>query len=226
MLATDTHKKTVIPMAETTCKATASAQWFLEKPEDQAAPVRHQNNLDVYICGQEAFTKIAADLKRARHSVEIICWGFDPAMELTRDKQAHWPRGDRWGDLLRDVAAGKYNHGKPVQVRLLSWYGFIGSSLLGAGNMPGYSHDNRTTAQGARNLNSDDWTEGMAITPQDHRKDFNACWYQDAFQGRIGHLAIRTRNNDRPAVKESLEDEAGKRGLVENLGLKSVPTDH
>ncbi|MEJ8827466.1 phospholipase D-like domain-containing protein [Variovorax humicola] len=225
-IITDTHNKSVVPIAQDTRKATFSSQWFLEKAEDRAAPVRHNNNLHVYICGEEAFSQIADDLKKAKSSVEIICWGFDPAMELTRKERYTWPRGDTWGDLLRDVAAGKYNDGKPVQVRLLSWCGFIGSTLLGAHNMPGYSHDSKTTAQRARSLNSDDWTEGVAVTRPDQRKDFNATWYQDAFHGRIEHLAIRTRNNDRSAVNESLKDEAGKRGKVENLGLKVVPTDH
>ncbi|SFL88113.1 phospholipase D-like domain-containing protein [Variovorax sp. OV329] len=226
-IRTDTQHPITIPIPEDKRTATGAVQWFLEKNEDsKVAPVRYRNELDVYICGEDAFRQIAGDIRSARASVEIICWGFDPAMELTRERQETWPRGVTWGELLRDVAAGKFNGGHPVQVRLLAWYGFIGSTMLGANNMPGYSHDRRSTSQTNRPLNPDDWTEGLVFMPQDKRKEFNARWYQDAFVGAIDHLAIRTRDNSRSAVQKSLADEAGKRGAVENLGLSGLPTDH
>jgi len=64
--------------------------------EDKAAgdpPKYKKNSLNLFICGQDAFEAIAKDIKKAKASVEIICWGFDPAMELTRNGSV-WPRGD------------------------------------------------------------------------------------------------------------------------------------
>ena len=230
-----TQHKSVVPISEAQRSTMGSAQWLLEKPEDDKTPVYHANNLDLFICGEDAFNQIAADLKKARDSVDIICWGFDPAMELTRNGTT-WPRGDTWGGLLRDVAEGKYNGGKPVKVRLLSWYGFIGSSLLGANNMPGYGKDASFDARQAA-------SRGMAAAtmpggrkalppapeptePKDRREVFNARWYRDAFEGKLSNLSIRTRDGDENAVRESLRTELGKRDLSETLSLQKVATDH
>lgn len=225
MADSDTHHKSTVPIAENTRTAISSVQYLLEKAKDQHTPVFHANNLEVFICGESSFRKIAEDIKQAKTSVDIICWGFDPAMELTRSATS-WPRGETWGGLLKDVAAGKHNGGKPVQVRVLAWYGFIGSKI-GAANLPGYnSGQTTTTAQRATGLNPDDWTDGIAITPQDKRSDFNAQWYQDAFGGQLRNLSIRTRAGDSKAVSDSLKSEPGKRSWTETAGLETVATDH
>ena len=218
--------KSCTPISEAQRTTTGSAQWLLEACEDEKTPPYHANELQLFICGEVAFEQIAKDIKKAKESVEIICWGFDPAMELIRTKNT-WPRGLTWGDLLKEVAEGKHNGGKPVQVRLLSWYGFIGSTLLGGNNMPGYSKDDTTTAQRASPaFNPDDWTDGIAVTPQDQRKDFNAQWYQDAFGGRLKNLTIRIRDGDEKAVSANLANEPGKRGYTETKAMVKVATDH
>ncbi|RQU93610.1 phospholipase D-like domain-containing protein [Burkholderia cenocepacia] len=230
MSDTNTQNKSKAPVDVDKRQAVASAQWFLEKQADYYAPPYEKNNIDVFICGEDAFTQIAADLKAARHSVEIICWGFDPGMELIR-KGTVWPRGDTWGGLLRDVAAGKFNNGKPVQVRLLSWYGFIGS--LGSNNMPGHSSGRlnyeekmamMVGAAGGIYLPTDKSPQPQ--TPQERREDFNARWYDDAFAGRLPNLSVRTRDGNSKAVHESLAGEPGKRDFTEVLGLEKVATDH
>ncbi|WP_353627706.1 phospholipase D-like domain-containing protein [Ralstonia pseudosolanacearum] len=230
MSNTDTQQKSTAPISERTRSSAFSAQWLLEKAEDHAAPVYHANNLNVFICGEEAFKQIAADLKSAKHSVEIICWGFDPGMELIRTGTT-WPRGDTWGGLLRDVAAGKYNGGKPVQVRVLSWYGFIGSA--GANNMPGHTSGRLTYEEKmaravsmAGGIYLPTSNPPQPMTPQERREDFNARWYQDVFAGRLPNLSIRTRDGDTKAVQESLKGEPGKRDLTEKLGMEQVATDH
>ena len=230
MSNTDTQHKSRAPVRESTRTSTSTSQWLLEKAEDHAAPVYHTNNLDVFICGEEAFKQIAADLKSAKHSVEIICWGFDPGMELIRTGTT-WPRGDTWGGLLRDVAAGKFNGGKPVQVRVLSWYGFIGSS--GSNNMPGHTSGRLTYEEKmamavgmAGGIYLPTKNPPQPQTPQERREDFNARWYRDAFNGKLPNLSIRTRDGDSKAVQESLKSEPGKRGLLEELGMEKVATDH
>lgn len=122
---------------ELSCKATSTVQWFLEN-RSTTHPVTHNNELEVFVCGEKAFADIAKEIKAAKHSIDICCWGFDPGMELVRSEGTTWPRGETYGDLL--IAAGKGNgKDKPkVTIRLLVWHSKVGSPL--ALNMPGHSH--------------------------------------------------------------------------------------
>ncbi|MDP9603232.1 UNVERIFIED_ORG: phosphatidylserine/phosphatidylglycerophosphate/cardiolipin synthase-like enzyme [Variovorax paradoxus] len=235
MAAPVTQQKSVVPISESQRSTMGSAQWLLEKPEDAKTPVYHANNLDLFICGEDAFNQIAADLKSAKDSVDIICWGFDPAMELTRNG-TRWPRGETWGGLLRDVAEGKFNGGKPVQVRLLSWYGFIGSDLLGGNNMPGYGKDadfdiRQAASRGIAGAAMPGGRKALPppaepTEPKDRREVFNSRWYRAVFEGKLPNLSIRTRDVSEKAVKESLRAEPGKRGMIESAGFQKVATDH
>ncbi|APR35265.1 phospholipase D-like domain-containing protein [Paraburkholderia sp. SOS3] len=115
--------------------ASSSGQFFLEN--DPRVKKYYGNTLDFLICGEEGFRSIAKDLKEAKASADIICWGFDPGMELERDMDTSklsgggWPRGLTYGALLEQLA------GRGVRVRLLIWSNRIGS--LVQKNMPGYS---------------------------------------------------------------------------------------
>ncbi|OFA01355.1 cardiolipin synthase [Janthinobacterium sp. HH107] len=116
--------------------ATSSLQWLLENRNLKGKathPITHNNKLTLFICGQEGFADIAGEIAKAKHSIDLCCWGFDPGMELVRGNSATWPRGETFGDLL--IAAAR----RHVRVRLLIWYDRIGSPMVR--NMPGYSHD-------------------------------------------------------------------------------------
>lgn len=63
------------------------------------------------VCGEEAFAKVYECIEKARHSVDIISWGFDPAMRLKRDD----PNALPLGDLLKRKAE------QGVEVRVLIW---------------------------------------------------------------------------------------------------------
>ncbi|MCH4875224.1 hypothetical protein [Pseudomonas sp. TMW22091] len=96
--------------------------------------------------GQAAFGAVHDAIENARHSVDIITWGFDPAMRLKR------PVGLRVGDLL--AAKGKQG----LTVRVLVWrnvladfvektlpgigLGGSGGTALGSGIMNGTAADN------------------------------------------------------------------------------------
>ena len=115
--------------------ATSSVQWFLEKrntPGNRTHPITRNNRLTFFICGEEAFRDIACEIAKARQSIDLCCWGFDPGMELKRIPGRRWPRGETFGDLLLDAAA------RGVIVRLLVWYDSAGSRAML--NMPGHSH--------------------------------------------------------------------------------------
>src|SRR5471032_717288 len=127
---------------EVSRKATSTVQWLAEnlnKAGSITHPITHNNKLTVFMGGEESFADIADQIRRARGSIDICCWGFDPGMELVRGNGAAWPRGETYGDLL--IAAGK----RGVKVRLLVWYN-ASATLLSATNprnMPGHTHDIR-----------------------------------------------------------------------------------
>jgi len=224
-----TQYASTVPLSQAHPRSRGSAQWLLESAQDKDCPIHRCNRLQMLYCGEQAFARICDDIRRAKDSVEIICWGFDPSMELERGTGA-WPRGETWGDLLRDVAAGRYNEGKPVQVRLLSWYGVIGSAL--AHNMPGYQEPSdyeqrQGPMRGEASVIRPD-AGGMPdpVAVRDRREVFNASWYRAAEAGAIPNLNLRVRDGDMRAVWGSLEKEAGKRSFLETAGMVLVATDH
>ena len=204
----ETHHPGSVPMDLRKRSATATAQWLLERAEDSNSPIYHANQIEVLICGEEGFARILQDIRRAKHSVEIICWGFDPAMELERTGDT-WPRGPTWGDLLRDVAAGKYNNGKPVQVLVLCWRDGLVSAL--ASNTPGYG---MLQAEQVKRIRHHERLSGKpheaGMTTQERRDYFNALWFFDATHGTHSHLSFKVRACDSDKVRESLSKENKK----------------
>jgi phosphatidylserine/phosphatidylglycerophosphate/cardiolipin synthase-like enzyme len=102
----------------------SSLQWFLEN-DVATHPIHNQNDLQFKLCGEEGFAAIETDIRAATSTVDLVLWGFDPAMELVRmtpttdpkvNGHQYWPRGTTFGDLL----AAKAKQG--VQVRMLLWY--------------------------------------------------------------------------------------------------------
>lgn len=188
--------------------ATATAQWLLERAEDSNSPIYHANQLEVLICGEEGFARILQDIRQARHSVEIICWGFDPAMELERNGHT-WPRGPTWGDLLREVAAGKYNNGKPVEVRVLCWHEGMLSAI--AKNTPGYG---TLDADQVKRIRHHERLSGKpheaGLTPQERRSYFNALWFFEATHGTHPHLIFKVRAANSDKVGQSIAQEKMK----------------
>lgn len=127
-----TQNSVAVAIDEASRHARGSAQWLLEN--HKVVKTYYGNTIDFLVCGQEGFQDIAARLSGAKESVEIICWGFDPAMELVRTGH-EWPRGLTYGDQLEQLAK------RGVKVRLLVWYNGVAS--VKQDNMPGYT-DART----------------------------------------------------------------------------------
>lgn len=234
-------------------QARSTGQWFLEN-RTATHPVTHNNGLTFFICGETAFADIAQRIRKAKHSIDIICWGFDPGIELVRTGTT-WPRGDTYGDLL--VAAGK----RGVKVRILVWYSKLGSGT--AMNMPGYSHDTNpwpaapglseganVSAQRARALTEDYYLrsgvqhpiktpQGSRLFGPEHmgmiglaaRAEYCHKWYNAAFAGKFDHVEIRTRAGDADAIKSSLATEKYQPGTlgtieVERASMVRVGTHH
>lgn len=240
---------------ELSCKATSTVQWFLEN-RSATHPITHNNELEVFICGETGFADIAAHIKAAKHSIDICCWGFDPGMELVREPGT-WPCGETYGDLL--IAAGK----RHVTVRLLVWYGEIGSPL--AMNMPGYSHGTRPWRYVSGSTEADNisaprslslavanfrkpkltfFTSGSPLrgmgTPQPitpdaipaiAREEYCHSWFKAAFAGLFHGIHIKTRSGDASAITASLASEKYQPGglgelEVERTGMLRVGTHH
>ncbi|MEQ5844344.1 MULTISPECIES: phospholipase D-like domain-containing protein [Paraburkholderia] len=64
--------------------ADSSAQWFLETEKDPDLKPTSGNDLQFFVCGEEGFRQIATDIMSAQSTVDLVCWGFDPGMELWR----------------------------------------------------------------------------------------------------------------------------------------------
>ncbi|APW36798.1 hypothetical protein RD110_05985 [Rhodoferax koreense] len=234
---TDTQQTCTVPLSDLSRRATGAAQWRLEKKEDAQTPVFHYNNLSVYICGEESFRQIADDIKKAERSIDIVCWGFDPAMELTRTA-GRWKRGDTWGDLLRSAARGELARKQKVRVRVLCWYDSLGAAL-GGSNMPGYRTDASYELKAAPG-------RGMAAAlvpygklpplpepadPKDQREMFNSHWYRDVVAGKMEGVSLRTRGGVHADVLASLKAEIARTrgatvGGIERAGLEWMATHH
>jgi len=236
-------------------KATSTVQWFLEN-RSGTHPVTHNNQLEVFICGEKAFADIAEKIKAAKDAIDICCWGFDPGMELVRDGTA-WPRGDTYGDLL--IAAGK----RKVKIRLLVWYSKIGSPA--ALNMPGHSHGTHpwryvsgsdeaekiSAKRSASLILEHDRTPKVtllaagtpnrgtaavnSVSPESlsamAREEYCHSWYKAAFAGLLQGITVRTRAGAPAFIEKSLASEKYKPGGLGELeaereGMVRVGTHH
>lgn len=197
---------------EVSCKATSTIQWFAEdknKKGEVTHPITHNNKLTLHVCGKDGFAAIAKDIKEAKESIDLVCWGFDPGMELTRNGYT-WPRAETYGDLL--IAAGR----RGVRVRLLVWYSWIGGKKQK--HMPGHTHDKnpwriqssdlevqkinakaslQLIREHAReNRHKKEWNVSGGKLAAMAREEYCCSWYKAAFAGRLQGISIRLRDGD------------------------------
>ena len=164
--------------------AQGSVQWLLEKRPE--VPITYGNALKFLICGQEGFQSLAKDLREAQATADIVCWGFDPGMELVR-AGGKWKRGQTYGELLDEITTRPNN---PVRVRLLIWGGFVASAVQN--NMPGLT---------------DPWASPYESRA---RGEYSQRWWRDnlpsyrGFRGKNPNLQIVLRNIARSDVVASL----------------------
>ncbi|MCC7700820.1 phospholipase [Janthinobacterium sp. GW460P] len=248
----DTTKRTeTTHIDEVSRTATSSLQWLLENRNlkgNASHPITHNNKLTLFICGQEGFADIAGEIAKAKHSIDLCCWGFDPGMELVRGNSATWPRGNTFGDLL--IAAAR----RHVRVRLLIWYDRLGSPMVRS--MPGYSHDASSwKADGQRFddisakaslamlhdavkkkkhiLGNGYWGEYLRPEniPMMARQEYCHSWYAAAFHGLLEGLEIRLRHGDSTAIGKSIATEISQphgltMGEIEKPGMQYLGTHH
>lgn len=246
-------RKETTHIDEVTRTASASTQWFIENRNLKGAathPITHNNKLQIFICGEEGFADIARAIKAAKESIDLVCWGFDPGMELTRSGGT-WPRGETYGDLL--IAAGK----RGVKVRLLVWYDPIGSAATK--NLPGFSHG-KYSRYGPGNSKPDEVSSSHSLSmltaqwtawqpdlssaqnarfqqtmrpkiPLLARDEYCHSWFVAAFDGALTNIEVRRRGGARPAINRSLQSEQNqpgglRRGEFESAGMTHLGTHH
>ncbi|MFC3377189.1 phospholipase D-like domain-containing protein [Rugamonas sp. CCM 8940] len=149
------------------------------------------------------FKKIARDLKQAKHSVDIITWGFDPGMVLIRGGAAEI--GQRYGDLLKEIA-GRADH--PVKVRLLVWHDDVFSQKQ-TNNNPSY--------YGTR-------FPSIGCTEENHYSEFhqsyNAEWYAQVCAGKIPNIHFHVRAVPTDFLEQSLQEETPPAGWKVDLAMR------
>lgn len=231
--------------------ATSSLQWLLENRNLKGKathPITHNNELTLFICGQEGFADIAGEIAKAEKSIDLCCWGFDPGMELVRGNSATWPRGETFGDLL--IAAAR----RHVRVRLLIWHDRIGSPMVR--NMPGHSHGTSPWKTGGQRFEDISAKASLAmlhdavkkkkpvagngywgeyLRPEDipmlAREEYCYSWYAAAFHGLLEGLEIRLRHGDSTAISKSIATEISQphgltMGEIEKPGMQYLGTHH
>lgn len=118
-------------------QSNCSLGWFLE--QEHRYPVRRGNAFTPYYSGQDAFTAVASSIENAQKSVDMIMWGFDPAMPIKRsaayqndydiyetnlilpDKTYHhsfWRESDSIGQLILNAL----EKNQDLKIRLVIWY--------------------------------------------------------------------------------------------------------
>lgn len=88
----DLYKPQTLAVRATGRQRPADLDWFANKA---FYPPRAGVHIKPLINGQAAFDAVHAAMEAARHSIDIITWGFDPAMRFKR------PDGPRIGELLQ-----------------------------------------------------------------------------------------------------------------------------
>ncbi|WP_197348323.1 phosphatidylserine/phosphatidylglycerophosphate/cardiolipin synthase family protein, partial [Ralstonia pseudosolanacearum] len=134
-------KPIVTPLAlNCTRSATITLPWFVQHTEYDSA----QATFRPLVNGEEAFGAVYDAIAAAKHSVDIICWGFQPSMYFKRgsDAQGTLPIGD----LLE--AMGKQG----VKVRLLVWSDSLHlaqffENMTPGNNVASYRSDTRNSTQ-------------------------------------------------------------------------------
>ncbi|WP_232250963.1 phospholipase D-like domain-containing protein [Janthinobacterium sp. 1_2014MBL_MicDiv] len=181
--------------------------WFVHVPYP-IHPPRYRCFIEPLICGEDVFRKIAKDLQRARHSVDIITWGFDPGMVLVRGKSAE--DGVRYGDLLKIIASRKTD---PVKVRLLIWHDSVATQVIMRNN-PGY-YGGRFPHIGC----------GKSGYFSESHQAYNAEWYAQVGSSEVPNIHIHVRSVPISLLEQSLTGEVAPNGFMAQV-TKRFATHH
>lgn len=202
--------------ANSSPRACLTLPWWIQTPHPTYFP-RHSCKIEPLICGERVFMHIARDIEQAKHTVDIITWGFDPGMVLVRGSDSSANAGDkgetgkRYGDLLKEVASRKNS---PVIVRLLVWHDDA-PSMSKMNNMPGY-YGKRYPTVGS---------SSSGFSDVDHA-NYNASWFDDLRDGKMPNISFHVRSVPNSDLARSLSGEASPRWSAAGLIAEMYATHH
>ncbi|MDU9393301.1 phospholipase D-like domain-containing protein [Pseudomonas sp. zfem002] len=119
-----TQDAIVVPIClKHTNKARCTSPWFVQDTEYHPVKATFQPLVN----GEEAFRAVHEAIAKARKTIDISCWGFQPSMYFIRDGKSPCI-----GELLRHKAR------EGVRVRILGWeFPFNSAGVGGEANLPG-----------------------------------------------------------------------------------------
>lgn len=177
-----TNETITTPIAlNETNKANLTLRWFVQRTEYVPAYATFRPLVN----GEEAFGAVFDAIMAAKHSVDIICWGFQPSMYFKRGSSDAIPIGD----LLE--AKGKQG----VKVRLLVWCDDLHVAQFSENMMPG---NNVASA--------------LSDTRNSTQREFDQLWYWRANLNNVTSLSTLQATNPLTVAK-SLATSAGNYAL-------------
>jgi phosphatidylserine/phosphatidylglycerophosphate/cardiolipin synthase-like enzyme len=182
--------------------------WWVRTSKHGTYPPRHGCSLEPLICGEEVFGRIQKDIHKAKHSVDIITWGFDPGMVLVRGERAE--DGIRYGDLLKQIATRTEN---PVTVRLLLWHDNAASYSIQKNN-PGL-YGTRIPTIGA-----------YAGYYNETHDQYNREWFDEIIAKKVPNIVLHTREVALKFRGPALAGEKYKSSTVKGTLGSIYPTHH
>ena len=158
-----------------TKSATLTSPWFVQSTEYYPA----QATFKPLVNGEEAFGTIYDAIMAAQHSVDIICWGFQPSM--------YFKRNDGGGSVcIGQLLAQKGADG--VRVRLLCWADSLHVAAWGENNMPGNNFQTMAKPY------MPDWLlslipSGQRDYQKEFEREFDREWYRRA---NLNNVTLRS----------------------------------
>ncbi|RDS78719.1 phosphatidylserine/phosphatidylglycerophosphate/cardiolipin synthase family protein, partial [Dyella monticola] len=126
--------------------ATLTLPWFVQNTEYNA----EQATFQPLVNGEEAFGAVYDAIHNATHTVDIICWGFQPSMYFKRDG-----RSPCIGDLLIQKGA------QGITARILCWNSDLPTgAFTHENNLPGYNLTGDPQSEVAQRLYDQYWHAG------------------------------------------------------------------
>lgn len=141
--------KIVTPLAQhETSQATVCLPWFVDFTPDGPSEFHPLSaSYRPLVNGEEAFGAVHDAILAAKHTIDIICWGFQPSM--------HFKRGSAGSPCIGDLLIQKAQQG--VKVRILCWLDKALIAQISEASMPEYSTARIATQNESQAQRAYDW---------------------------------------------------------------------
>jgi phosphatidylserine/phosphatidylglycerophosphate/cardiolipin synthase-like enzyme len=138
--------------------------------------------------GKQTFAAVAEAIRHAKHSVEIITWGFQPSMYFERSRGINEGTFPTIAELLEQKAK------EGVKVRILVWFDEL--AKLGETSLPGWRLSTHYTPRQKIELPMEKALAAGAKLEyeSDKQYQFDKEWLHRAKTNQIKNLSVRTRS--------------------------------